>query len=93
MTRHKPKYTYHDFDSRGEMKPVEMVRGPSDMRRDDAIPQAGQCEATDWLPTADGEDAVNVRCQNVGKRVVEEMPLGGQRTRIVCCFHRGEKQP
>ena len=90
MTFHKPKYP--DFLSRGEMRPVEMVRGPSDMRRDDAIPQAGQCEVTDWLPTADGEDAVNVRCQNVGKRVVEKMPLGGLRTRIVCGFHRGEKQ-
>ena len=29
---------------------------------------------------------------NVGKRVVEKMPLGGLRTRIVCGFHRGEKQ-
>jgi hypothetical protein len=25
MTRRKPKYTYDDFDSRGEMKPVAMV--------------------------------------------------------------------
>ena len=58
-----------------------------------AIPQAGQCEAYDWLPTADGDDAVYVQCQNVGKRVVEEMPLGGTRTRIVCGFHRGETRP
>lgn len=48
----------------------------------------GQCEAWDWVSTAD--DASSVRCTRAGLRIREDCGLGHVRHRTVCPEHGGE---